>query len=145
MKRTPSLMTSDLYVLSWKSSYDVTLLMCKRRQQHFSEFWFVWFLDQGYARIYFYVIFRPGICKNIFLCSVLHWRIIRIKRFFSGVHACVHSADALTNFTFKRPKTSVFGRLCKVCECIGTVYTCMNSWKDLKTIFVFWRQICYIS
>jgi hypothetical protein len=30
------------------------------------------------------VIFRPGICKNIFLCSVLHWRIIRIKRFFSG-------------------------------------------------------------
>ena len=45
------------------------------------------------------VIFRPGICKNIFLCSVLHWRIIRIKQLFSGVHACVHGSDALTNFT----------------------------------------------
>jgi hypothetical protein len=22
------------------------------------------------------------------------------------------------------------GRLCKVCQCIGTVYTCMNSWKE---------------
>ena len=36
------------------------------------------------------VIFRPGICKNIFLCWVLHWRIIRIKRSFSGVHAYVY-------------------------------------------------------
>jgi hypothetical protein len=44
------------------------------------------------------VIFRPGICKNIFLCWVLHWRIIRIKRFFSGVHVCVYGADALTHF-----------------------------------------------
>ena len=31
-----------------------------------------------------------GLCKIIFLCSVLHWRIIRIKRFFSGVHAYVY-------------------------------------------------------
>ena len=37
-------------------------------------------------------IFKPGICKNTFLCSVLHWRIISIKRFFSGVHACVNGA-----------------------------------------------------
>jgi len=29
---------SDLYVLSWKSSYDVTLLMCQRRQQHLAKF-----------------------------------------------------------------------------------------------------------
>jgi hypothetical protein len=48
-------MTSDLYILSWKSSYDVMLLMCQRRQQYFAEFEFVCFLDQGYARIYFYV------------------------------------------------------------------------------------------
>ena len=48
-------MTSDLYVLSWKSSYDVMLLMYQRCQQHVAEFQFVWFLDQGYARIYFYV------------------------------------------------------------------------------------------
>jgi hypothetical protein len=48
------------------------------------------------------MIFRPGICKNIFLCSVLHWRIIRIKRFFSGVHACVHGADALINWISAR-------------------------------------------
>jgi hypothetical protein len=51
------------------------------------------------------VIFRPGICKNIFLCSVLHWIIIRIKRFFSWVHACVHGADALTKF-IQFPKSS---------------------------------------
>ena len=46
------------------------------------------------------VIFRPGICKNTILCSVLHWRIIMIKRICSGVHACVHVIDALTNFTY---------------------------------------------
>ena len=51
---------SDLCVLNWKSLYDVMLFMCKSRQQHFAEFWFVWFLDQG-------------ICKNTFLCSVLHY------------------------------------------------------------------------
>jgi hypothetical protein len=33
-------------------------------------------------------------------------RIISIKRFFSGVHACVNGADALTNFT-----STSFGRL----------------------------------
>ena len=37
-------------------------------------------------------IFRPGICKNTFLWSVLDWRIISIKRFFSWVHACVIGA-----------------------------------------------------
>jgi hypothetical protein len=42
-------------------------------------------------------IFRPGICKNIILCAVLHGRIISIKQFFSGVHACVNN-DAFTNF-----------------------------------------------
>jgi len=31
-------MMSDLYVLNWKSSYDVMLLMCQSRQQHFAEF-----------------------------------------------------------------------------------------------------------
>ena len=35
----------DLYVLNWKSSYDVMLLTCQNRQH------FVWFLG-------------PGICKN---------------------------------------------------------------------------------
>jgi hypothetical protein len=43
------------------------------------------------------------------------------KRFFSGVYACVDGADATTNGT----KMSE-GNLCKVCECIDTVYTCMN-------------------
>ena len=54
LKRTRNQMTSDLYVLNWKSSYDVMLLMYQRRQQHL----------------------RPGICncKNTFLCSVLHWK-----------------------------------------------------------------------
>ena len=31
----------DLYVLNWKSSYDVMLLTCQNRQQHFAEFQFV--------------------------------------------------------------------------------------------------------
>jgi hypothetical protein len=43
-------------------------------------------------QILIYVIFRPGICKNTFLCSVLHWRIIIIKRFFSGVRARVQTS-----------------------------------------------------
>jgi hypothetical protein len=47
----------------------------------------------------------------------------KIKRFFSGVHTCVNGADAIT-------KWINVGRLCKVCECIVTVYTCMNSWKE---------------
>jgi hypothetical protein len=46
------------------------------------------------------VISRSGICKNTFLCSVLHWRIIMIKRFFSGFHACVHGVDALSLSTW---------------------------------------------
>ena len=28
----------DLYVLNWKSSYDVMLFTCQDRQQHFAEF-----------------------------------------------------------------------------------------------------------
>jgi hypothetical protein len=72
------------------------------------------------------VIFRPGICKNIFLCSVLHWRIIRFKRFFSGVHACVHGDDALTTWTLHKRPSNVYS----VYEYTGTVYTCMNSWKE---------------
>ena len=28
----------DLYVLNWKSSYDVMLFTCRNRQQHFAEF-----------------------------------------------------------------------------------------------------------
>ena len=28
----------DLYVLNWKSSYDVMLFMCQSGQQHFAEF-----------------------------------------------------------------------------------------------------------
>ena len=58
LKRTLCQRTPDLYVLNWKSSYDVMLFMCQRRQKHFTEFWLVWFLDRG-------------ICKNTFVCSVL--------------------------------------------------------------------------
>ena len=47
------------------------------------------------------------------------------------------------------------GRLCKVCECINTVYTCMNSWKEPfnpynSSIWIFslfwllnWFQACF--
>jgi hypothetical protein len=41
-------------------------------------------------------IFRPGICKSkTFSSTILNLRIINIKWFFSGVHACVNGADAL--------------------------------------------------
>jgi len=53
-----------------------------------------------------------------------------IKRFFSGVHACVNGADATTNWTNVRSMYK-----CKVCECIDTVYTCMNSWKEPFDIY----------
>jgi hypothetical protein len=33
-----SQMTPDLYVLNWKSSYDVMLLIFQSRQQHFAKF-----------------------------------------------------------------------------------------------------------
>jgi hypothetical protein len=60
-------MMPDLYVLNWKSSYDVMLLMFQSRQQHF-------------AGILICVIFRPGICKNnTFLSTILNLRIISIK------------------------------------------------------------------
>ena len=76
----------------------------------------------------------------------------RIKRFFSWVQACVSGADAIANckhvwMTFK----------CRVCECIGTVYTCMNSWKEPfntynSSIWIFslflllnWLQACFQS
>jgi len=32
--------------------------------------------------------------------------------------SCVNGAATITK-----------GRLCEVCECIGTGHTCMNSWK----------------
>jgi hypothetical protein len=44
---------SDLYVLNWKSSYDVMLLMCQSRQQRRILIFAI--LDQEYARIYLYV------------------------------------------------------------------------------------------
>jgi len=49
------------------------------------------------------------------------------------------------------------GRLCKVCECISTIYTCMNSWKEAfntynSSIWIFslfwllnWFQVCFQS
>ena len=82
-------MTPDLYVLNWKSSYDVMVLMFQSRQQHFAEFEFVRFLDHGYAKI--------------ILSTILNLRIISIKRFFSRVHGCVpmHS-----HTLYKRPSDS---------------------------------------
>jgi hypothetical protein len=41
----------------------------------------------------------PLFKNNTFLSTILNLRIIGIKRFFLGVHACVIGADAFTNFT----------------------------------------------
>jgi hypothetical protein len=37
LKRTRRQITSDLYILNWKSSYDVTLFMCQSRSTLFPE------------------------------------------------------------------------------------------------------------
>ena len=72
--------------------------------------------------------FRPGICKNIFVCSVLHCRIISIKLFFSGVHACVNGADALTNFSWASLR-------CLFNLSVHRYRLHMHSWKEaLNTI-----------
>jgi hypothetical protein len=68
----------DLYVLNWKSSYDVLLFTCQNRQH------FVWFLGPGiYARI-LYVIWdlRKG-CGFIFPVCFLY----RLSRF--PIHECL--------------------------------------------------------
>ena len=38
MRHTESQKSQDLYVLNWKSSYDVMLFTCQNCQQHFTEF-----------------------------------------------------------------------------------------------------------
>ena len=62
MKRTRSQITSDLYILNWKSSYDVTLFMCQSRSTIFPG-------------ILVFVIFRPrDIQEYIFMFSIaLEW------------------------------------------------------------------------
>ena len=50
-----------------------------------------------FSRILICVIVRPGICNNTLLCSVLHWRIIMIKRFFSRVHKYMCTRDWCTH------------------------------------------------
>ena len=38
LKRTPNQKMSDLYVLNWKSLYEIVLFMCQSRQQYSAEF-----------------------------------------------------------------------------------------------------------
>ena len=63
LKRTRSQITSDLYILNWKSSYDVMLSMCQSRSTIF-------------RRILIFVIFRPrDMQEYIFMFSIaLEWR-----------------------------------------------------------------------
>ena len=57
-KRTQSQVTSDLYILNWKFSYDVTLFMCQSRSTIFPG-------------ILFFVIFRPrNMHEYIFMFSI---------------------------------------------------------------------------
>jgi hypothetical protein len=62
LKRTRSQITSDLYILNWKSSYDVTMFMCQSRSTIF-------------PRIFIFVIFRPrDMQEYIFMFSIaLEW------------------------------------------------------------------------
>ena len=67
MKRTRSEITSDLYILNWKSSYDVTLSMFQSRSTIFPG-------------ILFFVIFRPrDMQEYIFMFSIaLEWTVYSI-------------------------------------------------------------------
>ena len=69
------------------------------------------------------VIIRVSM-KNDKTGKVSHWRIIRINRFFSGVHACVDVP--MHSQTLHKHPSDIYS----VCECISTIYTCMNSWKE---------------
>ena len=58
LKRTRSQITSDLYILNWRSSYDVTLFMCQSRSTIFPG-------------ILIFVIFRPmDMQEYIFMFSI---------------------------------------------------------------------------
>ena len=81
--------------------------------------------------ILIWAICRPVICENVLLCPVLHWRIISIKRFFSGVHACVNVS--MHEQTLHKRHSDIYS----VCKSIGTVYTCINSWKEALNAIVF--------
>ena len=98
--------------------------------------------------------FRPKIFSFFtFLYSVLHWRIISIKRFFSGVHACVNGSrcshklyiNVLWTFiqfvSASAPFTS--SCMCKRCRCTRKLY--MNSCKEtFNTIITTTkRSQCY--
>ena len=63
LKRTQSQITSDLYILNWKSSYDM-LFMCQSRSTIFPG-------------ILFFVIFRPrDMQEYIFMFSIaLEWTV----------------------------------------------------------------------
>jgi hypothetical protein len=69
-----SQITSDLYILNWKSSYDNTLLMCQSRSTIFPG------------------ISDPRICKNTFLCSALH---------YNGQSSCDHQISNWCREMFK--------------------------------------------
>ena len=64
LKRTRSQITSDLYILNWKSSYDVTLFMCQSRSTIFPG-------------IVIFVIFRlRDMQEYIFMFSIaLEWTV----------------------------------------------------------------------
>ena len=65
----------------------------------------------------------------------------RIKWFFPRVYSCISGADVLTNVT---------GRLYKVCECIGIVFTyILCTWTPDKNRFILiilqWEYFPYLS
>ena len=91
------------------------------------------------------ITIRNSILPLAILVYYTHWTLL----FRSS---CVNGDDATTNWT----KMSE-GNVCKVCECIDTVNTCMNSWKELFDIYIFsmwifslfwslnWSQACFQS
>ena len=114
----------------------------------FGPFWPIWLLrynvisetihisDSVHPLTFYCKVLTQSIVRKLEIHLSLHrspgYLYYRIKRFFSGDHACAHSANALINWIN--------------CECIGTVYTCMNSWKEpfnpYNSSMQYWTYSC---
>jgi hypothetical protein len=95
-------------------------------------------------------LFTSLVSSNVSYTVSLLWTRTNCYRYLSSCMCkrcwCNHKLNKMSE-----------GNLCKVCECIDIVYTCMNSWKELFDIYIFsmwifslfwslnWYQACFKS
>jgi hypothetical protein len=93
LKRTRSQITSDLYILNWKSSYDVTLFICKSRSTMFRG-------------ILIFVIFRPSDMQEyIFMFSIA---------FRMEITYCIWKFHGINCQTLEWWSASIIGCQCQI-------------------------------